>query len=139
MAADDGVPGLGEAARADTGSGVPGLGDSARLADFSGVPGAVGGVFCPLGSGVPGLGEGVSGFSSSGSGDEAVDRAGDSSGSMSPTLSSVAGISFVSVSWLGTSDFSGTFSAASIYIEILCCIYTMFKLKNSLSKEINRS
>lgn len=114
MAAEDGVPGLGDAARADKGSGVPGLGDSARVADFSGVPGAVGGVFWPLGSGVPGLGEGVSCFSSSGSGDEAVDGAGDSSGSMSATLSSAAGISFASASWLGTSDFSGTFSAASI-------------------------
>lgn len=114
------------------GSGVPGLGDSARVADFSGVPGAVGGVFCPLGSGVPGLGEGVLGFSSSGSGDEAGDTAGDFSGSKSVTLSSAAVISFVSASWLGTSDFSGTFSEASMDIKILITrsIYLMFKLIN---------
>lgn len=114
------------------GSGVPGLGDSARVADFSGVPGAVGGVFCPLGSGVPGLGEGVFGFSSSGSGDEAGDTAGDFSGSMSVTLSSAAVISIVSASWLGTSDFSGTFSEASMDIKFLITrsIYIMFKLIN---------
>lgn len=137
MAADDGVPGLGEAARAVMGSGVPGLGDSAWVADFSGVPGAVGGVFCPLGSGVPGLGEGVFGFSSSGSGDEAGDTAGDFSGSMSVTSSSAAVISFVSASWLGTSDFSGTFSEASIDIKFLINIHIMFKLINQLSKGIN--